>query len=86
MDRACENGSGSDVGVGPYMDKIVGMRISKDGKVFYLLEWKGAPGLEHQKHKETWEPAEKILFPELIEEFEQAVRLIGYSILNNNVM
>ena len=48
------------------IEKIVDKRVDSDGKVEYLVKWKGYDDKEN-----TWEPVENIEADAMIEEFEK---------------
>lgn len=48
------------------VESIVDKIVSAEGKVHYLLKWKGYPHSEN-----TWEPEEFLNCPELMEKFEK---------------
>lgn len=48
------------------VESIVDKIVTPDGKVHYLLKWKGYPHSEN-----TWEPEEFLNCPELMEKFEK---------------
>lgn len=48
------------------VESIVDKIITPDGKVHYLLKWKGYPHSDN-----TWEPEENLNCPELMEKFEK---------------
>lgn len=48
------------------VESIVDKLITPDGKVHYLLKWKGYPHTDN-----TWEPEENLNCPELMEKFEK---------------
>lgn len=48
------------------VESIVDKIVTPDGKVHYLLKWKGYPHSDN-----TWEPEENLNCPELMEKFEK---------------
>lgn len=48
------------------VESIVDKIVTSDGKVHYLLKWKGYPHSDN-----TWEPEENLNCPELMEKFEK---------------
>lgn len=48
------------------VESIVDKLVTPDGKVHYLLKWKGYPHSDN-----TWEPEENLNCPELMEKFEK---------------
>ncbi|XP_057293747.1 chromobox protein homolog 1-like [Hydractinia symbiolongicarpus] len=48
------------------VEKILKHRVTKKGKTEYYLKWKGFPSEEN-----TWEPAENLNCPELIEQYHK---------------
>lgn len=60
-------GGATDSSVEGYVvQEIVDKLVTPDGKVHYLLKWKGYPDSEN-----TWEPEEHLDCPELMERFEK---------------
>ena len=47
------------------IEKIVGKRTNRHGKIEYLVKWRGYPDTE-----DTWEPKVQLVCPELIEKYE----------------
>ena len=47
------------------IEKIVGKRTNRHGKIEYLVKWRGYPDSEN-----TWEPKAQLACPEIIQEYE----------------
>lgn len=58
--------TGGTASEGYVVQEIVDKLVTPDGKVHYLLKWKGYPDSEN-----TWEPEEHLDCPELMERFEK---------------
>ena len=52
------------------VEKILDKMIYEDGRIFYLLRWKGYD----DPTEDTWEPPENLDCPDLIAEFEKNFR------------
>ena len=53
------------------MEKIVNHK-KEDGKLYYLIKWKG-----YESHENTWEPEYHILDPKFLRDYKIAKNLVN---------